>query len=86
MDGSGKPTFAVSIDNASPDAVYGVYTCATVDGRYKRDRSAAVSGSGEYRTFTVSADKADTKFVVIVAAEEESQLVDWLDEIVGLED
>jgi hypothetical protein len=86
VDGSGKPTFSVTIDNASGDAVYGVYVCATVDGDFVRDKGATVSGSGDYRTFTVSADKADTKFVVIVAAEEESQLVDWLDEIVGLED
>ena len=86
VDGAGRPTFSVSIDNASPDAVYGVYTCATVDGEYVRDKAAVITGSGAFKTFTVLADKADTKFVVIVAAEEESQLVDWLDEIVGLED
>ena len=72
-------------DNASADAVYGVYVCATVDGDYVRDKNAVVSGSGEFRTFTVSAEDADTQFVVIVAAEEESQLVDHLSDIEGLE-
>ena len=81
----GQDVFSVSIDNASPDAVYGVYTCATVDGDYVRDKTAVVSGSGEYRTFTLLSENEDTKFVVIVAAEEESQLVDRLDDIEGLE-
>ena len=47
--------------------------------------SATIDGASPFKTFTVSADKADTKFVVIVAAEEESQLVDRLDDIEGLE-
>ena len=83
---AGKPTFSVSIDNASADAVYGVYVCGTVDGDYVRDKNAVVSGSGAFKTFTVSADGADTQFVVIVAAEEESQLADHLADIEGLED
>ena len=82
---AGKPTFSVSIDNASEDAVYGVYVCATVDGDYVRDKAAVVTGSGAFKTFTVSAENADTQFVVIVAAEEESQLVDHLSDIEGLE-
>ena len=82
---AGKPTFSVSIDNASADAVYGVYVCATVDGDYVRDKAAVVTGSGAFKTFTVSAENADTQFVVIVAAEEESQLVDHLGDIEGLE-
>ena len=81
----GQDVFSVSIDNASPDAVYGVYTGATVDGDYVRDKTAVVSGSGEYRTFTLLSENEDTKFVVIVAAEEESQLVDHLSQIEGLE-
>ena len=85
VDAAGRPTFSVSIDNASENAVYGVYVCATVDGDYVRDKDAVVSGSGAFRTFTVSAENADTQFVVIVAAEEESQLVDHLDDIEGLE-
>ena len=82
---AGKPTFSVSIDNASADAVYGVYVCETVDGDYVRDKNAVVSGSGAFKTFTVSAENADTQFIVIVAAEEESQLVDHLSQIEGLE-
>ena len=85
VNAQGKPTFSVSIDNASADAVYGVYVCGTVDGDYVRDKNAVVSGSGAFKTFTVSAENADTQFVVIVAAEEESQLVDHLSDIEGLE-
>ncbi|MBQ9727549.1 MAG: C10 family peptidase [Kiritimatiellae bacterium] len=81
----GKDVFSVSIDNASADAVYGVYVCATVDGDYVRDKNAVVTGSGENRTFTVSTENAEAQFVVIVAAEDESQLADHLADIEGLE-
>ena len=81
---TGKATFAVSIDNASEDAVYGVYVSATVDGDYVLDAAATQSGSGANRTFTM-VDDAATKFVKIVAAEPGYDFPDKFSDIEGIE-
>ena len=81
--GFGDGTFSVTIDNASADAVYGVYVCETVDGDYVLDK--IVDGAVGTMTFTVSTGDKDSQFVVIVAAEDDSQLADHLKDIEGLE-
>ena len=82
---TGKATFAVSIDNASEDAVYGVYVSATVDGDYVLDAAAKQSGSGANKTFTM-VDDADTKFVKIVAAEPGFDFPEKFSDIEGIEE
>ncbi len=72
---TGATTFAVSIDNASDDAVYGVYAAEAVTGPYVRVANPGVARDGTVRTFTIDvSDGEDTQFVVILAAESEADL------------
>ena len=72
---TGATTFAVSIDNASDDAVYGVYAAEAVTGPYVRVANPGVDRDGAVRTFTIDVpDGEDTQFVVILAAESEAFL------------
>ena len=72
---TGATTFAVSIDNASDAAVYGVYAAESVTGPYVRVANPGVARDGAVRTFTIDVpDGEDTQFVVILAAESEESL------------
>ena len=72
---TGATTFAVSIDNASDDAVYGVYAAEAVTGPYVRVANPGVARDGTVRTFTIDVpDGEDAQFVVILAAESEAFL------------
>ena len=72
---TGATTFSVSIDNASDDAVYGVYAADAVTGPYVRVANPGVAREGTVRTFTIDVpDGEDTQFVVILAAGSEADL------------
>ena len=72
---TGATTFSVSIDNASDDAVYGVYAADAVTGPYVRVANPGVAREDTVRTFTIDVpDGEDTQFVVILAAGSENLL------------
>ena len=79
----GATTFSVTIDNASAEAVYGVYVCGMVDGDYVLGQTR--SGSAGTMTFDIDVGDAPSQFVVIVAADPGYAFPEHLEDIEGLE-
>ena len=75
----------MTIDNASPDAWYAPYAANSVTGRYVRVGEPRNPGSGPVQAFDIPAD-GDSEFVVVVAADDPALLVEFLDQIQGLDD